>query len=456
MFGKKVSVSFIKSFIIGTVILVFFIVMKSINFEPVNYINFLDTLLSNHLFEPPIPTNRNIHPVIFIDIDQALMNESGYPVGSKTSRALAAKILSMIRDAGPAVIFLDLDLRDISPEDRFLYDELVKSNPTPVIIPNKIIPFSKTTDQLLALPHNFNGVINDNNVYRAHAEIVNRYGQAYGIYNVLHLSSSEYKQITAASVLAIQLASFNNALSGTPNFLQEKEINKLLLLQYRVGNEKKRWPNSGKKYYYRIPASNVLIENSDLSCIKEGIVVIGASHLGSDDFISTTFGEMPGALFHSNMILELQIGIMNNNPSQNQWLKNIGVDFLLIFINSMLYAAFKLFIDRIGQKTEPIPKNSARIKKRNFFSIIKKYFLKCFSVVTNFLLHLIFYLVVAIWPLLIFYKFLPYFTDYEQSRQYAILIAICAIGVEVIHNIINFCLDSIEVVAKKILHVISK
>jgi CHASE2 domain-containing sensor protein len=425
------SRNFGKSIIVGLLILVLFFFLKWVNFEPVKYLVFLDTLLSNHIFEPLKPTDPNTRPVLFVDFDQQSMNENGYPLGSKTPRVLVARVLRTVRDAGASVIFLDLDLRDVSSEDQDLYNELIRPNRPPVIIPNKIFLSSKSNEEFRMLPNIFDGVINDTVVYRAHAEIVNRYGQAHGVYNVFSLKPYESKPCFAASLLTIKLANSNGSFKRGSYSFWDEDIKKLFLLQFRVDNNTKRWPASGTTYYYRISALNVLMKDTDLSCMKKGIVVIGASHLGADDFMRTVLGDMPGALVHSNMVLQLQTEPINDHPTRNQWIKNLGLDIVIIIINSALYVAILLnFKDGLNKKINKFfskPKTEKELKIRNLY-----------SETMNTLLHVIFYLMVPFWPLLLFYICLPNSLEYQQSRQYAILMAICVTGIEVVHMFLNF------------------
>ena len=130
---------FWSSFLVGLLIFFIFFTLRKINFEPINYLLFVDAQISNHLFVLPKPSDPGTRSVIFIDIDNQSMNQHGNKLGSRTPRTMLAELLRISRDAGASVIFLDTDLRDSLPGDRELRNELKRSNCSEVVPKNRTV-----------------------------------------------------------------------------------------------------------------------------------------------------------------------------------------------------------------------------------------------------------------------------------------------------------------------------
>jgi CHASE2 domain-containing sensor protein len=64
---------------------------------------------------------------------------------------------------------------------------------------------------------------------------------------------------------------------------------------------------------------------------EDGIVIIGATHQWADDLHTTPIGELPGAIVHANIALELQSLPAREVPLSIQF----GLDSLLIVISAI-------------------------------------------------------------------------------------------------------------------------
>jgi CHASE2 domain-containing sensor protein len=379
------------SMAIGIMIMLIVMVIRVSDFGPFKYMIMLDNMLLDKLSVSmglPKPLNQSFKPVIFVDIDKETMNLRNYPFGSKTPRSLQAELLKTVRNAGAAVVFVDIDVRDSlsNDDDGILRSELKRHNFSPVIIPRILYSEDSLScekqarireDRLpVEYPNSFDDVIDNVNVFIAHVYHENSFGIADGIcsgYNVdpdglkrnttiINIeSNSKKKYIPAASLLAIELAGIKSPEIEQTGLGSNHEPH-LLPLQFRVDSKCEYWPDSAPYYYHRIPAWKVL-KARDISVIKDAIVIIGVSYPGSGDRRLTPLDDMPGALIHANMIIQLQIGFIE----EPQWWIEMGLEVVSIFINSFiliifLYYPVYWFRDRICARQSLISKMKYRIK----------------------------------------------------------------------------------------------
>jgi len=255
------------------------------------------------------------------------------------------------------------------------------------------------------------------------------YGQGQGVnsfYKTILQDTSEPSILPSASLLAVRLARATDAAFPKNNPLLYENNERIFFLQYRVGNMANRWPDSGS-CFYRISASNIFMKDANLSCIKKAIVIIGASHSGSDDVVHTALGDMPGALVHSNMALQLQTEIYDNTTTIK--LITFMWDVIIIAINALLYTI--ILHDKMYDWIKSKLKEDTKLS----------YTMRAICILGT---HIFFYLLVIFWPLIIF--MCPYTNGilFQQVRQYALLMSLCMLGIEISHKILKYAEDKIR------------
>lgn len=348
-----------------------------IGFPPTKSINALDQWLAQLLWEPPPPKPEEvdkISPIIFVDIDNKAIEEYAQQlnettsrfIGKSTPRDLLAALLKRVREAKPAVVVLDIDLRDprSEPGDSKLREELGKRDTLPlVLIPRIISPTELTScsknNRKLEIPHAqvFHTVVEDTldpvQVKFVHPYFeLNWLGDVRGICPRLSITKplasgnlalgNVSLQLPAMSEEAVILAQSNSAPSW---LLDEKSKGTVRRVRFRVGGYLENYDqysalNTRKEdrvLYKKLPASDVLAKEWLLPFMDKAIVIIGTSHDGSEEYHSTALGRMPGPVVHANAMLQLQIGQVAEMSTLIQWVIKFILCLGLAFIHAGVY-----------------------------------------------------------------------------------------------------------------------
>lgn len=220
---------FAASFMIGVLAILVTASLALNNFAPLQPLEAIDDQLFLGLAPPPPLDERtlHLHRVIFVDIDDGAV-EGGY---GRTSRSLLAKLISLLRAANPAVIFVDIDLRDKLSDDQTLSDELRKPHQPPVLLPKylggKAFPVCSDQDHVPQAERPwdeetaFDARISGDSVLFVHVELESgAFGLIEGFCSAYKLGSPPYKppvppgtniEIPGAMAAAVDVAN-NRAL----------------------------------------------------------------------------------------------------------------------------------------------------------------------------------------------------------------------------------------------------
>ncbi len=316
-----------------------------LGFPPMKGLTALDDSLAQFLWEPPGPeADVPVTLIYFVDIDDdtilAYAKEKHEPpshfIGKSTPRDLVANLLRRVRQEEPAVVVLDLDLRDAQPGpgDGELQKELGKTDGGPfVLIPRIVYPHEATscserTRALETPPPNAVQTMVEDKVDPNHVKFVHPYfeldslGDVKGICPILVVpsplaSGTVHLKLSALSVEAVRHTRPNEDPPHRWWFLDEQVTSKMQRIQFRVGGDQKNplyAASDGRELYHHLSASKVQDKEWPFHSMAGAIVIIGTSHKGSEENHSTPLGQMPGAVVHANIMLQLQIGPVTDMP----------------------------------------------------------------------------------------------------------------------------------------------
>ena len=125
-------------------------------------------------------------------------------------------------------------------------------------------------------------------------------------------------KLDALSVEAVRHTRLKEDPSHRWWFLEKQAKGDMQRVQFRVGGALKDRPyaaSSNKELYRQISASVVRDKDWSFNSMTGAIVIIGTSHMGSEERHSTPLGLMPGPAVHANIMLQLQIGPVTELPS---------------------------------------------------------------------------------------------------------------------------------------------
>ncbi len=320
-----------------------------LNFGPARYIVEFDNRLYEQLV-PPSPivqsaSRSKLHRVIFIDVDKATAKH--WPFATGTPREYLANLVASVREQKPAAIFLDFDLRDPSPNDKPLADELSKKDQPPVLLPHMLYPHGSIrctgqrdrapSDSPTMLPMALDGALAaGGSVIPVHAELeTGDNGTIIGVcskYVLARTGADMCAELPGAMFVALELADRGRQSSCSNSVAPE-----LWPLRWRIrdGEDKRVLAADSRELFVRISARHVypppdlvdkarrpseVSDNVDLSPLRGAIVIIGATHAGADDSQQTPVGDLSGALVHANMALQLEAGRVAQMPHSLQYL----------------------------------------------------------------------------------------------------------------------------------------
>ena len=316
--GEKILIEkTLPLYISGMILALLILVLDLLNFQPIKYLIELDNLLYSYVFIEQSIDKVSPHPVIFVDIDDFTMDtEKNYIRGSKTPRSLQAEIIRKIKSTKASVIFLDFDYRESSESDDELALALCMPG-CPVVIPKIIystpimpcIGSERVTYRTMPFraPTIFDDIVDFKNIFTAHVRIENTSGLYNGICTYFDVESNtitEPRRLISAPTLLNNLA-----INSSKNMQYDKIVeNRPALDRFsvKVGASDDQIKNryfkySARRFFWTKDAG-------DLYRFDSAIVIVGASHQGSDDVHKTLRGELPGSLLIANAILQLQDG----------------------------------------------------------------------------------------------------------------------------------------------------
>ena len=379
-----------------------------------------------HLAELEFPINfllreqeefpKTDNMVVFVDIDeQSLIHAGGIQPGSKTPRKLQAALLEKVRKGGAAVVLLDFDYRDESPDDHLLR-EAVKKPGGYIIVPrvvksSPLIECEKQNNAKYAIwPYQSRTVLDDlvdnKIVYAAHTIVEYSYSRLSGMCNYLDASSPEtslVEKLPSAPLLALALVRNSMGQSKIRELLRESPT--LERINFRASDKMMEWPNQMSMAYRRMPATSVMETDWPFN---NAIVIISASHSGSDDVHSTYKGEMPGGLVVSNAILQLQVERIKSLSHCQSFLLDSLFVVLQSIVIGIVYAMFSL------------PKGS--IKHLEEHQLAAKRVVWCIINTVINILRLISVMFILFWFIVIIYKWST--TTFFKANSFAFLIPI--------------------------------
>jgi CHASE2 domain-containing sensor protein len=335
--------------------------LRAVDFAPLTALVSFEDFVYSKVIPPVLDLNSDAHTVILVDIDDAAIARWGIPTvpGDATPRSMLAQLTAVLRDAHAAVIFLDFDLRNRLPGDDKLQAELARSSPTPVILPIFLksgarLPCER---QMAASPPlefqtAFDRRNDPHSVVSAHAIVtIGAYGVIEGTcssYRVRLEDNGEIVSREAAMLRAVDLARMQSGQHATQPANNSRPHSIPIHWRILPDTELLR-DQTGRLAYARIKAS--LLERNgdidtrgvDLSAIQGAIVIVGATHQGADDLHSTPAGELPGALVHANLGLDLQSVSLRSVPLTVQFLIDIalGISSALLTFRLCLLPFYK-------------------------------------------------------------------------------------------------------------------
>jgi hypothetical protein len=334
---------------IGVVVCLTCYLLRAVDFAPLRALIAFEDRLYVDLVTPRIELGEAFHPVVFVDVDDEAIHRWGpaQAITEGTPRALIAELTHVIRGGGAAVIFLDYDFRNSLADDAALSAELAGPSAVPVLLPKYLEhggppPCDRQgKDRAPAeLPTVFNRGENPTSVASVHAIVLlGAYGLVEGscsFYLVRDAESGEVLRREAAMMRAVTLAGLP---SGSQGAVLGSDTPEVISSRWRIRNDTDvlRDPG-GRLAFARIRASLYVRKNEvdvsglDLSALHGAVAIIGSSHRWADDFHATSVGDLPGALVHANLALDLQ-----SLPAQEMGLGvQFGLDILLILASSLL------------------------------------------------------------------------------------------------------------------------
>ena len=272
-------------------------------------------------------------------------------VGKSTPRELVADLVRRVRQRNPAVVVLDIDLRDPRSElgDGQLREELGRTGIWPLVLipriihPNALTSCSKSPSMLEKNQAKAFRTIVEDTINPEKVRFVHPYfeldwlGDVKGICPSLKIEHPVLAGTTSLELNALSVEAVSRIrLTENPPprwwFLDKKATGSMQRVQFRVGGNRKNSLYTGlqnEPLYRRIPAYDVRDNDLLFDGMAGAIVIIGTSHMGSEEHHSTPLGQMPGAVVHANIMLQLQIGPVTELPAFVQtitkWILCIGL-----------------------------------------------------------------------------------------------------------------------------------
>lgn len=362
------AVAFVTSLAVAFLFVSMFAAATLLDFPPMKGLKALDDSLAQLLWEPPGPeAGVDVTPIYFVDIDdksieayaQEKHEDLSHFVGKSTPRDFVADLLRRVRQNNPAVVVLDIDLRDPrdEPGDRQLRNELEKTDNLPIVlIPRIIYPDQLTTcsKNLPTLETAHAGAFQtmmEDAINPAKVMFVHPYfeldwlGDVKGICPSLKITNSVISGTTSLELKALSVEAVGHTrLNENPPhrwwFLEEQVTGNMQRVQFRVGGNRRNPLYAGSKtepLYRQVPAFYVGDKDLSPSDMAGAIVIIGTSHMGVAEYHSTPVGRMPGAVVHANIMLQLQIGPVAELPFDLQRIIKIVLCIGLAIIHARVY-----------------------------------------------------------------------------------------------------------------------
>ena len=335
--------------IVGLLVCVGVYLLRAVNFGPLSALVSFQDRLYTILAPPALKLLPAAHPVIFLDIDDEALRRWGTAGSGSggTPRKLIAQLVSVLRDANASVIFLDFDFSSHLPDDQDLATELARHSKTPVLLPRffgfGILPACKApladATPPIELDTAFDDAIREGTVSSVHAVVtLGAYGLVEGVCSSIRIrSGKDQAPRTAAMIRAVDIARAGGD-AGTPGSKESLSPYMIPIRWWIQDNTELRHDQANKLAYARIKAS-LLVRNQgivttgiDLSAVDHAIVILGSTHQAAGDTHATPIGDLPGALVHANLGLELQSFPEKTVPVSIQFL----LDLLLIVVSSIL------------------------------------------------------------------------------------------------------------------------
>jgi CHASE2 domain-containing sensor protein len=317
--------------------------LRAVDFPPLRALVSLEDRLYTLLIPPPLELENGFHAIIFVEIDDEAIRRWGARSGAAggTPRTLLAEITHMLRRARASVIFLDYDFRNQLQGDSALRAELATYSATPVLLPKYfssglLPPCDEQTEEKapIELETVFDDLPSGNAVAPVHSIVVlGAYGLIDGTcsaYKVRVGGANEIVLRTAAMLRALQLAGLSRVDSALPH---------LIPIRWWIQNDTELLRDrAGKLAYARINTSlyihkdRIDLEGITPSSFQNAIVIVGSTHRWSGDVFATPVGELPGALVHANLGLELESYSSKEVPLPAQFI----VEAVLILLSVII------------------------------------------------------------------------------------------------------------------------
>jgi CHASE2 domain-containing sensor protein len=337
----------------------------------------------------------NFASIVFVDIDDNTLNNlhlpafstscpgstSDRPSGSEASpnpaagtpRGIIAAIVKVMRAAHARVVFLDYDFRNSLSNDAPLDWELrcetsAKLGSTMILVPHffttGLTPTCGNQADVLSVVNRrqldtvFDAHLNQDLVKPVHP-VVEGHELVEGIclaYPMLDKRSDRLVMLPAAMARAVSFVRGDS----TPIDAQKMSM----LRRWLIRRDTAVLPadQTDRLGYLRISA-NVLLRNVmqedgniefgalDMSRLQNIIAIVGSTHAGAGDIYRTPVGNLPGALVHANIGLELQMPEVQDRPLWVQFVLDIAV--LAIF--AVLWIPCGYWIYRWISSNEEMP-----------------------------------------------------------------------------------------------------
>jgi hypothetical protein len=322
--------------------------LRAANFGPLRELVSREDRLYGEMISQDLTLWKGFHPVIFIDFDDDAMHGLGATgqAATGTPRALIAQATHAARQAGAAVIFLDYDLRNHSPGDDALRQELRMRGP-PVLVPRFF-----STDDLpecasqsdatapLELQTAFDDTVITGTVMPVQSMVaLDVDGTIEGTCAFYRVHVSDLAETTSREAAMLRAVKLAGPPQGHTDARLEGATPRMLTTRWWIRHDTQmlHMP-SGALAYARIRAGLFAHDGGfdaravDLSALRGAIVIISSTSRWSGDQHETPVGRLPGALINANLALELQ--------SPPEWkpslLAQFGVDAVLVVVASAL------------------------------------------------------------------------------------------------------------------------
>lgn len=333
--------------------------LRAADFAPLRDLVAAEDRLYAHLV-PDLPDlAAGYHPILFVDIDDEAIRKWGLVKGAAggTPRRMIAELTHILREAGAAVVLLDYDFRSPMPDDADLREELSRPSRTPVLLTTRFATarIQSCDDQPPeAAPAEietvFDAVTYAHPVGLVHPVIQQgSFGFVEKVCTAYRTWVGQPQQLVnrpAAMFQAVRLANGNVAPPACPD---GDNAACLVSIRWFIGKDTDILPDrSDRTAYARIKASLYLreggheggidrvgsidVSHADLSAIGGAIAIVSSTHRWADDTHTTPVGDLPGALVHANIGLQLQARPMVEVPLVFQF----GADVLLAILAGWL------------------------------------------------------------------------------------------------------------------------